>query len=119
MFPEYEGNGHASNAIEQIIEEQATFGKQYALIQTRFHNNAVVHMFDKIGFDILGHNFHKIEQKDNWVAIYDIRQSNDYINMIEIAYKEYPGFEPMSVEEIQKTKENYSRYETKTLKKMH
>ena len=117
VFPEFEGNGYASNAIEQIIEEQAIFGKHYALIQTRFHNNAVVHMFDKIGFDILGHNFHKIEQKDNWVAIYDIRHTNDYINMIDIAYKEYPGFEPMSIEEIQKTRDNYSRYEAKTLKK--
>ncbi len=120
VFPEFEGNGYASNAIMQMIEEQALFGKQYALIQTRLHNNAVVHMFDKIGFDILGHNFHQIEQKDNWVAMFDINQKCDYDDMIGIAYKEYPGFEPRSIEEIQNTREKYSNYDRiKRLKKIH
>lgn len=120
VFPEFEGNGYASKAITQMIEEQSLTGKQYALIQTRLHNNAVVHMFDKIGFDILGHNFHEIEQKDNWVAMFDINKSLDLDSMISIAYKEYPGFEPMSIGEIQDTREQYSNCgKIKKLKKIH
>ena len=120
VFPEFERNGYASKAITQMIEEQSLTGKQYALIQTRLHNNAVVHMFDKIGFDILGHNFHEIEQKDNWVAMFDINKSHDLDSMKSIAYKEYPGFEPMSIEEIQDTREQYSNYgKIKKLKRIH
>ena len=41
-------------------------------------------------------------------------------SMIAIAYKEYPGFEPMSIEEIQDTREQYSNCgRIKKLKGIH
>lgn len=40
----------------------------------RLHNKIVVHMFESLQFDVIGKNYHNIEKKYNWVAVYDLKK---------------------------------------------
>lgn len=109
IFPKHEGKRYATKSILNILKEGELKGKDYALIQTRTHNKKVIHLFKKIGFNILGNNYHAIEKKDNVVAVYDIQRKENMNEMIETARKEYPGFEHIEEEKIDSFIENSSK----------
>jgi|GEM_PF-5458991 len=117
VFPQFEGKGFASRCIEQMINDARITNAKYALIQTRFHNNTVTHMFDKLGFSILGNNYHEIEKNDNWVAVCDIQGNGNKNEMLSVVKNEYPGFIQMTEEEIKTTRVNYETKSATVLKK--
>jgi len=69
------------------------------------NNNAVVHLFDKTGFKLIGTNYHKVEQKDNWVACNRITPSS--VDEQKIALSIYNGFYPLTNEGVQSLKEEH------------
>lgn len=65
---EFKGQGIASKAILELINILKQNSIDLVYVQTRLDNNAVVHLFDKTNFKLIGTNFHEVEQKNNWVA---------------------------------------------------
>lgn len=74
-------------------------------IQTRLDNNAVVRLFDKCNYKLIGTNYHAIEKKDNWVAC----NCSEFkkIKMQKTAKILYDGFHSLSQEEIQTLKNEH------------
>lgn len=100
IFEEFEGNGYASQFLNKLVEESKEKGRKYLLIQARLNNNAVVKLFNKTNFIILGTNYHSIEEKDNWVAINDLQGISNGEEMANLVTYEYPGFQSLQKEEI-------------------
>lgn len=100
IFEEYEGNGYASQFLNLLVEESKEKGKRYLMVQTRLNNNAVVKLFNKTNFDILGTNYDAIEEKDNWVAVNDLQRISNREEMINLAAYEYPRFQFLQQDEI-------------------
>ena len=90
IFEEYKGQGIASMATLELINILKQNSIDLVYVQTRLDNNAVVRLFDKTGFKLIGTNYHDVEQKNNWVACNKI---NPLItNEQEVASKIYDSF---------------------------
>lgn len=65
----------------------------------------MVHIFDKTNFKLIGTNFHKIEQKNNWVACNKINSllSNEQ----EMASIIYDGFSPLNENDVISLREEH------------
>lgn len=98
IFEEFKGQGIASQAILKLVKILTQSSVDLIYVQTRLDNNAVVHLFDKTNFELIGTNFHEIEQKNNWVACNKI---NPLITQEqEIATNIYDGFTALNKGEI-------------------
>ena len=105
IFEEFKGQGIASKAILELINILNRNSIDLIYVQTRLDNNAVVHLFDKTNFKLIGTNFHEIEQKNNWVACNKI---NSLIkNEQEIAAEIYDGFSPLSQTDVLSLREEH------------
>jgi ribosomal protein S18 acetylase RimI-like enzyme len=105
VFEDYKGKGIASVAIQELTTLLKNNGVDLVFVQTRLENNAVVHLFDKTGYNLIGTNYHKVEMKDNWVACNDL--TGEIPNIFEIAYNIYDGYNYLSDEQINKIKDKY------------
>lgn len=105
IFEEFKGQGVASNAILKLIDILKQSAIDLVYVQTRLDNNAVVHIFDKTDFKLIGTNFHKIEQKNNWVACNKINSllSNEQ----EMASIIYDGFSPLNENDVISLREEH------------
>lgn len=105
IFEEFKGQGIASKAILELINILKQNSIDLVYVQTRLDNNAVVHLFDKTNFKLIGTNFHEVEQKNNWVACNKI---NSLItNEQEIASVIYDGFSPLSQTDVLSLREEH------------
>ena len=105
IFEEFKGQGIASKAILELINILKQNSIDLVYVQTRLDNNAVVHLFDKTNFKLIGTNFHEVEQKNNWVACNKI---NSLItNEQEIASAIYDGFSPLSQTDVLSLREEH------------
>ena len=95
VFADCQKKGYAKSAFLQVISELKKRNLEYVYVQTRTHNNIVVHMFRSLNFYIIGKNYHNIEQKYNWVAVYDLNGKKDFEEMKKLAEQIYPGFSEM------------------------
>lgn len=98
IFDEFSNQGVATAAINELINKLTKLFIDLIYIQTRLDNNSVVHLFDKTNFQLIGTNFHEVENKNNWVACHKINSS--ITNEQEIAQKLYKGFLPLKQNEI-------------------
>ena len=105
VFENYKGKGIASSAMQKLTTLLQNNGVDLVFIQTRLDNNAVVHLFDKTGYKLIGTNYHEVEMKDNWVACNDL--SGRLLNITEIAYKLYYGFNYLSNEQVNKIRDEH------------
>lgn len=105
IFEEFKGQGIASKAILELINILKQKSIDLVYVQTRLDNNAVVHLFDKTNFKLIGTNFHEVEQKNNWVACNKI---NSLIkNEQEIASTIYDGFSKLNQNEVLSLREEH------------
>ena len=105
IFEDFKGQGIASKAILELINILKQNSIDLVYVQTRLDNNAVVHLFDKTNFKLIGTNFHEVEQKNNWVACNKI---NSLItNEQEIASAIYDGFSPLSQTDVLSLREEH------------
>ena len=105
IFEEFKGQGIASKAILELINILKQNSIDLVYVQTRLDNNAVVHLFDKTNFKLIGTNFHEVEQKNNWVACNII---NSLITKEqEIASAIYDGFSPLSQTDVLSLREEH------------
>lgn len=105
IFEEFKGQGIASKAILELINILKQNSIDLVYVQTRLDNNAVVHLFDKTNFKLIGTNFHEVEQKNNWV---DCNIINSLItNEQEIASAIYDGFSPLSQTDVLSLREEH------------
>jgi len=105
IFEEFKGQGIASKAILELINILKQNSIDLVYVQTRLDNNAVVHLFDKTNFKLIGTNFHEVEKKNNWVACNII---NSLItNEQEIASAIYDGFSPLSQTDVLSLREEH------------
>lgn len=105
IFEKFKGQGIASKAILELINILKQNSIDLVYIQTRLDNNAVVHLFDKTNFKLIGTNFHEVEQKNNWVACNKI---NSLITEEqEIASAIYDGFSPLSQTDVLSLREKH------------
>ena len=105
IFERYKGKGFATLALSQLAKKLTGESIKYIYAQTRLDNNAVVHIFEKSGFELIGTNYHDVELKNNWVVCYSADQSS--LNKQIIAKNVYDSFVPLTIEEIQKLKEEH------------
>ena len=105
IFEEFKGQGIASKAILELINILKQNSIDLVYVQTRLDNNAVVHLFDKTNFKLIGTNFHEVEQKNNWVAcnIINFLITNEQ----EIASAIYDGFSPLSQTDVLSLREEH------------
>lgn len=105
VFENNKGRGIATSAINKLTSLLNKMDVQLIFIQTRLDNNAVVHLFDKTNYKLIGTNYHNIEHKNNWVACNNI--SLLQVDEQKIASEIYDGFTPLSEEEIQNLKNEH------------
>lgn len=105
IFEEYKGKGIATKSIIELINVLKNANVNLIYIQTRLDNNAVVHLFDKTGFKLIGTNYHEVEQKNNWVACCNINSL--LVDEQEIASKIYDSFSSLTPENIQSLREKH------------
>lgn len=98
IFENNKGKGIATKAIEKLTEILSENGVDLIFVQTRLDNNAVVHLFDKTGYDLIGTNYHKIEEKNNWVACNNVSKKMN--SSQDIASEIYDGFSALNSEQI-------------------
>lgn len=105
IFEKFKGQGIASQAILKLMNilKQASIDLVY--VQTRLDNNAVVHLFDKTNFKLIGTNFHEIEQKNNWVACNKINLL--ITNEQEIASAIYDDFSSLNDSDVLSLREEH------------
>lgn len=99
VFENNKGKGIATLAINELTKLLQKMNVQLIFVQTRLDNNAVVHLFDKTGYNLIGKNFHSVELKDNWVACNNVSSLD--IDEQKIALELYDGFTPLSEQEVQ------------------
>ncbi len=92
VFPDCQKRGYAKEALLQVLEQLKSQNYDYAFIQTRTNNKIVVHMFDSLHFDVIGQNYHKIENQTNLLAVYDLKEKRNFDEMFALAEQLYPGF---------------------------
>lgn len=105
IFENNKGKGMATNAIKRLTEILKQNGVDLIFVQTRLDNNAVVHLFDKNGYDLIGTNYHEIEEKNNWVACNNVSEMK--VNSQTVASKIYDGFKALSPEQISALRQEY------------
>lgn len=105
IFEQYKGKGFATLTLSQLTKKMTEESVKYIYAQTRLDNNAVVHIFEKTGFELIGTNYHDVELKNNWVVCYSMNQSSR--NKQIVAKNVYDSFVPLTIEEIQKLREEY------------
>ena len=105
IFEENKGKGIATQALTNLCELLKQVNVDLIYVQTRLDNNAVVHLFDKTGFKLIGTNYHNVEQRNNWVACCNL---NDVIiDEQNIAGQIYDGFTALDREGILNLKEQH------------
>lgn len=92
IFKEFRGNGYGGKALNQLVKQLKSKDINYAYIQCRIENKAMYHLFHKLGFILIGTNFHPIEKAFNWLGVYDIKQSNHVEEMVVLANNIYENF---------------------------
>ena len=98
IFEENKGKGIATQALTNLCELLKQVNVDLIYVQTRLDNNAVVHLFDKTGFKLIGTNYHNVEQRNNWVACCNL---NDVIiDEQNIAGQIYDGFTALDGEGV-------------------
>lgn len=105
VFENNKGKGIATMAISELTKLLQKTNVQLIFIQTRLDNNAVVHLFDKTGYNLIGKNFHPVELKDNWVACNNV--SSLELDEQKVALEIYDGFTPLSEQEVQELRNNH------------
>lgn len=98
IFEEFKGHGIASDAIVELLNMLKNNFVDLVYVQTRLDNNAVVRLFDKTNFKLIGTNYHEVEQKNNWVACNKL--NNLISNEQEIASMIYDGFDSLNQNEV-------------------
>ncbi len=114
VFENNKGKGIATLAISELTKLLQKMNVQLIFVQTRLDNNAVVHLFDKTSYKLIGKNFHSVELKDNWVACNNVSSSE--IDEQKVASEIYDGFTPLSEQEVQNLR-NKHKDENLVLKK--
>ena len=105
IFEENKGKGIATQALTNLCELLKQVNVDLIYVQTRLDNNAVVHLFDKTGFKLIGTNYHNVEQRNNWVACCNL---NDVIiDEQNIAGQIYDGFTALDREGISDLREQH------------
>lgn len=92
VYSNFQNRGYASNSLKLILQELKEKKYEYAFVQTRLTNKTVVHLFDKLGFVLVGKKIHDVEKQENWVAAYDLLSNQDIKKMKLVASQEYEGF---------------------------
>lgn len=105
VFEEFKGMGYASESIKELTKILILSNVDTVYVQTRLDNNAVVHLFDKNNYELVGNNYHEVEKKDNWVACYSIQKNRQ--EKQRIASEIYDGFTPLSIEEVDKLRNEH------------
>ena len=105
IFEENKGKGIATQALTNLCELLKQVNVDLIYVQTRLDNNAVVHLFDKTGFKLIGTNYHNVEQRNDWVACCNL---NDVIiDEQNIAGQIYDGFTALDGEGISDLREQH------------
>lgn len=105
VYENNKGNGIATLAINELTKLLQKMNVQLIFAQTRLDNNAVVHLFDKTGYNLIGKNFHPVELKDNWVACNNV--SSLELDEQKVALGIYDGFNPLSEQEVQELRNKH------------
>lgn len=105
IFEENKGKGIATQALTNLCELLKQVNVDLIYVQTRLDNNAVVHLFDKTGFKLIGTNYHNVEQRNNWVACRNL--NNIIIDEQNIAGQIYDGFTALDGEGILNLREQH------------
>ena len=105
VFENNKGKGIATMAISELTKLLQKMNVQLIFFQTRLDNNAVVHLFDKTGYNLIGKNFHPVELKDNWVACNNV--SSLELDEQKVALEIYDGFTPLSEQEVQELRNKH------------
>lgn len=105
VFENNKGKGIATLAINELTKLLQKKNVQLIFVQTRLDNNAVVHLFDKTGYNLIGTNFHPVELKDNWVACNNV--SSLELDEQKVALGIYDGFNPLSEQEVQELRNKH------------
>lgn len=92
IFKEFRGNGYGSKSLSQLIKQLKNNDISYAYIQCRIDNKVMNHLFHKLGFDLIGTNFHPVEKEFNWLGAYDVKQSKNIEKMTMLANDIYDNF---------------------------
>ena len=92
VFPDFQKRGFGTQAFVQILEELKNRECKYAYLQTRLYNQKVLSMCKKLNFNIIGKNYHSIEEQDNWVIGYDLKGTKNYAEMIKFEKELYSDF---------------------------
>lgn len=105
VFENNNDKGIATMAISELTKLLQKMNVQLIFVQTRLDNNAVVHLFDKTGYNLIGKNFHPVELKDNWVACNNV--SSLELDEQKVALEIYDGFTPLSEQEVQELRNKH------------
>lgn len=105
VYENNKGNGIATLAINELTKLLQKMNVQLIFAQTRLDNNAVVHLFDKTGYNLIGKNFHPVELKDNWVACNNV--SSLELDEQKVALGIYDGFNSLSEQEVQELRNKH------------
>lgn len=105
VFENNKVKGIATMAISELTKLLQKMNVQLIFVQTRLDNNAVVHLFDKTGYNLIGKNFHPVELKDNWVACNNV--SSLELDEQKVALEIYDGFTPLSEQEVQELRNKH------------
>ena len=105
VFENNKGKGIATMAISELTKLLQKMNVQLIFVQTRLDNNAVVHLFDKTGYNLIGKNFHPVELKDNWVACNNVLSLE--LDEQKVALEIYDGFTPLSEQEVQELRNKH------------
>lgn len=105
VFENNKGKGTATMAISELTKLLQKMNVQLIFVQTRLDNNAVVHLFDKTGYNLIGKNFHPVELKDNWVACNNV--SSLELDEQKVVLEIYDGFTPLSEQEVQELRNKH------------
>lgn len=89
---QFQQKGYCKETFYKIFDMLRAKGYEIMFIQTRFYNKTVLHMFETMGFDVLGQKFHEIEQMNNVVACYPLEGSYSRSEECAIAQEIYEGF---------------------------
>ena len=105
IFEEQKGKGIATQAVNSLTTMLKNINVKFIFVQTRLDNNAVVHLFDKTGYKLIGTNYHSVEHKNNWVACNNLSMLD--VDEQSIASGVYDGFTPLSNQEVLDLREKH------------
>lgn len=92
IFEKFRGNGYANKALDQLLKQLTTTHIEYIFAQCRIENNAMIHLFHKFDFNIIGTNYHTIEKAYNWLGAYNLKGNGNLERMVSIADSIYANF---------------------------